>query len=56
MDNFLWGNIREYSLSSDGALAFNLGGGPVSADIKLELLIELTRQRRMLSRSSARAE
>ena len=48
MDNFLWGNIREYSLSSDGTLAFNPGGGPVSADIKLDLLIKWTRQLREL--------
>ena len=48
VENFLWGNISEYTLSSDGTLAFNPGREPVSADIKLELLIKLTQERRKI--------
>jgi hypothetical protein len=43
---FLWGKVSNYTLSCDGTLAFNQGRGQVSADIKLELLIKLTRERR----------
>ena len=48
VQNFLWGKISEYTLSSEGTLAFNPSCGRVSADIKLELLIKLTRERRQL--------
>ena len=46
VQNFLWGEISVYSLACDGTLAFNPDRGRVSADVKLELLIQLTRGRR----------
>ena len=48
VQNFLWGKVSEYTLSSDGTLAFNPGCGRISADTKLELFIKLTRERREL--------
>ena len=44
--NFLWGEVSQYGLSQDGTIAFNQEGEQISADVKLELLIKLTRDRR----------
>ena len=46
VENFLWGTISQYSLASNGTLTYNPSGERVSAGVKLELLIKLTRERR----------
>ena len=46
LENFLWGEVSRYVLSNNGTLAYNPSGEQVSADVKLELLIKLTRERR----------
>jgi hypothetical protein len=46
VENFLWGHVSKYVLSCDGTLAYFDDHGRVSADVKLELLIKLTRERR----------
>ena len=46
LENFLWGKISRYSLASNGTLTYNPRGERVSAGVKLELLIKLTRERR----------
>ena len=44
----LYGNLAYYTLSGDGYLVYHRDGERVSADLKLELLIKLTRERRDL--------
>jgi hypothetical protein len=46
VENFLWGKVSEYGLSHDGTIASSQDNGQTSADVKLELLIKFTGERR----------